>query len=450
MSTTEKVDAAEPELTTDVAIVGGGPGGVLLAYLLARAGVRVDLLEAHRDFDRDFRGDSLHPYTLELLDRLGLADDLLKLEHFAATRFRMHTPAGTLVTADYGRIHSKFNYIALMPQARFLDFLAGRAAALPSFTLRTGARVRRLLTDADQEPVGRSGDGLPGTVTGVAWKDDAGEHRLRARLVVAADGRFSRLRTLAGVPVTDLGAASDLLWFRLPRRPEDPPEADVDLYFGTHHYVGLLGGDDTWQIGYSLPKGGFAAAREAGVEPIRAFLREHVAWLGDRIDQLTDFGQTTLLSVELLRAERWHQPGLLLIGDAAHVISPVGGNGILMAIQDAVAATNRLVPVLTGHGGAPVPEVVPEAVLAAIQADREAAIVEVQDDQAKVERRAKEAREAGRPLIPGRLLKVVTAIPGVRARSARSNAYGPNPPVLASGLLAGDGNEDAAKPLPVR
>ncbi len=400
---------------SDCIVVGGGPGGMILAYLLARAGVAVTLMEAHRDFDRDFRGDSLHPYTLELLDRLGLADDLLRRPHFKAERFRMHTPAGTIVTADYSQLRSRFPYVALMPQARFLDFMSEAAAALPSFTLRTGARVKELIHDD-----GRA----DGAVSGVRWRGAEGDQERRARLVVAADGRFSRLRNLAGVPITTLDAGSDLLWFRLPRHLSDPPEADVDLYFGRHHYVGLLGGTDDWQIGYSLPKGGFSAAREAGVAPIQAFLRRHVSWLGDRVDLLSDFGQTTLLSVELKRVDRWHRPGLLLIGDAAHVISPVGGNGILMAIQDAVASANVLIPAFAAPGP------IQDHTLAEIQAAREPAIVSVQASQATTERRAKQAREAGRPLIPGRFLKVVTAVPGVRARIARANAYGPNPPVL--------------------
>lgn len=175
---------------------------------------------------------------------------------------------------------------------------------------------------------------------------------------------------------------------------------------------------------YTLPKGGYPAARDAGVEPIREFLRRYVGWLGERVELLTGFDQTTLLSVELKRVDRWWRPGLLLIGDAAHVISPVGGNGILMAVQDAVAAANRLVPTLRQPGSGNVPD----EVLAAVQADREPAIQEVQADQVSVERRAKQAREAGRELIPGRLLKVVTTLPGVTARGARSNSYGPKSP----------------------
>ena len=397
-------------------VVGGGPGGMLLSYLLARAGVPVSLVEAHRDFDRDFRGDSLHPWTLELLDRLGLAEDLLALPHYRARYFRFHTPAGRVTTADYGGLRSPFPFVALMPQARFLDFLADRAAALPAFELRLGATVNGLLQDDD------------GAVVGVRYRDpDGARVELPGRLVVAADGRFSKMRRLAEIPATSLGAQSDLLWFRLPRRPDDPPEADVDLYFGAHHYVGLLGGTEDWQVGYSLPKGGFAAVRAAGVEPIRRFLAEHVGWLADRAHLLVDMNQATLLSVEISRVAQWHRPGLLLIGDAAHVISPVGGNGILMAAQDAVAAANRLVPALRA-------DTLTQADLAAVQADREQAIRRVQAQQVRIERRVARARERGRPIAPPALLRVVTALPGVRTRAARANAYGPNPPQLAIDL----------------
>ncbi|MYW92916.1 FAD-dependent oxidoreductase [Amycolatopsis rubida] len=392
-----------------VVVAGGGPGGMVLAYLLGRAGIPVTLLEAHQDFDRDFRGDSLHPYTLELLDRLGLADRLLALPHHKARFFRFHTPAGSITTADYGKLSSPYNYVALMPQARFLDFLAAETAALPSASVRTGAKVVDLNRD----------DG--GRITGVRYRDDTGTRDQPAALVVGADGRFSRIRRLADAPARSLGATTDLLWFRLPHRPEDPPDADVDLFFGRHHYVGLLAGTGGWQVGYSLPKGGYAEAREQGVGPIRTFLAEHVPWLADRADLLTDFGQTTLLSVDISRVERWWRPGLLLIGDAAHVISPVGGNGILMAVQDAVAAANHLVRDSS------------DAALARIQAEREPAIRKVQAQQVRLEQRAARARERGRPAAPPyRLLRLLTGIPGARARAARANAYGPAPPLLES------------------
>jgi 2-polyprenyl-6-methoxyphenol hydroxylase-like FAD-dependent oxidoreductase len=386
-------------------VVGGGPGGMMLAYLLGRAGLSVTLLEAHQDFDRDFRGDSLHPYTLELCAQLGLAEDLLALPHERARQFRLHTPGGSITTADYQQVRSEFNYVALMPQARFLTFLAERVGEV-----RTGCRVEGLVHDA------------AGRVAGVRYRDPTGRHELAADVVIGADGRFSRMRRLADLPARPLGATTDLLWFRLPRHDTDPPDADADLFFGRDHYVALLTGTAGWQVGYTLPKGGFASAREAGVEPIRAFVAEHVPWLADRVETLTDFAQTTLLSVDISRVDRWWRPGLLLIGDAAHVISPVGGNGILMAIQDAVAAANRLIPALRAGD--------PDPALAEIQADREPAIRRVQRQQVRIEQRVAAARDRGRPIAPPRLLKLITALPGARRRAATANAYGPDAPRL--------------------
>lgn len=397
---------------------------MLLAYLLARAGLPVTLLERHQDFDRDFRGDSLHPWTLELLDRLGLAGRLLELPHVPARQFRFRTPKGTVTTSDYGLLPTPYDYVALMPQARFLDFLAREASALPSFELRTGAAVNGLV-----------GSGSPADpVRGVTLR--SGE-TIEADLVVGADGRFSRVRSLAGATARSLGATTDLLWFALPRRDDDPPDADVDLFFGTRHYVGLLGGPGRWQVGLSLPKGGYPAIRDAGVEYVRREVAERVPWLADRVGLLSDLNEATLLSVDISRVPVWHRAGLLLIGDAAHVISPVGGNGILMAAQDALAAADHLVPALCA--GAP-----DESVLAAVQAEREPAIVTVQDQQVRVERTVARARERGRAVTPPGFLRLLTRLPAVRRRSARRNAYGPVPVHPSAELARAVGLRDVA------
>lgn len=295
-----------------------------------------------------------------------------------------------------------------MPQARFLAFLAAEIARFAGCEVRTGAKVTGLVQDDT-------------AVRGVTV--DHGED-LTADVVVGADGRFSRMRRLAGRSARSLGATTDLLWFRLPHRDSDPADADVDLFFGRDGYVGLLTSTDGWQVGYTLPKGGYAAAKAAGVAPIRRFVAERIPWLADRVDLLTGFDQITLLSIDISRVDSWWRPGLLLIGDAAHVISPVGGNGILMAIQDAVAAANHLIPALRAGGP------VPDDVLRAVQADREPAVRRVQSQQVRIEQRAARARDGGRPIAPFRLLRVVTALPGVRRRSAFANAYGPDPPRL--------------------
>ena len=402
-------------------VAGGGPGGMMLAYLLGRAGLAVTVLETHHDFDRDFRGDSLHPYTLELLDQLGLADELLRLPHRRARSFRLHTPSGTATVADYGRLSSRFNYVVLMAQANFLSFMAARLAELPDVRVRTGCKVTNLVRDKDDR------------VAGVVYRTSTGTHELRADLVVGADGRFSKLRGTADLPAKSLGARTDVLWFRLPQRPADPANADLDLYVGRDHYIGLLAGTAGWNIGYSLPKGGYKAAREVGVAPIRTFVAERIPWLADRVHLLESFRQTTLLPVEIARVDRWWQPGLLLIGDAAHVISPVGGNGILMAVQDAVTAANHLIPALRRGNTRAL-----DTALQQIQVEREPAIQRVQAQQVRTEARVARARRTRTPIAAPTLLRVLTALPGFRRRAARANAYGPEPPALNTPPLSRD------------
>jgi 2-polyprenyl-6-methoxyphenol hydroxylase-like FAD-dependent oxidoreductase len=365
-------------------IVGGGPAGMVLALLLGRAGVQTTILEEHEDFERDFRGDTVHPSTMELMDALGLADRLLQLPHAKIHRLTLDTPSGPIEMADLSRLRTTFPYITMMPQARFLDFLAGELRALPSVRLVMGAAVHGLLWDdpwglsgmADRAPApakgvphppapspvrggggggppsARSGQPVPpdtdfarmlpedATVRGVHYRTRSGRHDLRAPLTIGADGRFSRLRRLAGFELESSAPPMDVVWFRLPRHQNDPEDARGTI--GKGHLMVILNRGDEWQIAYVIAKGTYKEIHDAGLPAFRQAIVEMAPELADRVDHLQDWHQTSLLSVEAGRVRRWFRPGLLLIGDAAHVMSPVGGVGINYAIQDAVVAANVL------------------------------------------------------------------------------------------------------------
>lgn len=322
-------DGAPPVLDvhhTTCCIVGAGPAGALLALLLARQGITVTLLEAHMDFDRDFRGDTVHPAILELLDQVGLADRLLaEVPH---NKIRTGTPPGAVFTIEFGRLKTRFPFIAMIPQVRFLEFITTEAARFSSFRLVMGAQVRELVEDG-------------GVVRGVQYRSPDGWHEVRALLTVGADGRFSRMRQLAKLPTAvKTSQPIDVLWLRLPRRDSDP--SGVQGRFGGGAGLILLDRGEQWQMGYILPKGGYQRLRQKGLEQLREVIVQMVPWLSDRVGELDDWHKTSLLSVESDFLPRWYRAGLLLIGDAAHVMSPMGGNGINYAVQDAAAAANLL------------------------------------------------------------------------------------------------------------
>jgi 2-polyprenyl-6-methoxyphenol hydroxylase-like FAD-dependent oxidoreductase len=312
---------------TTCCIVGGGPAGTILALLLARRNIPIILLEAHEDFDRDFRGDTVHPSVLEIMDELGLADSLLKLRHSKIRNATFMTPDGPLVIADFGHLKTKFPFIALIPQVHFLEFIVNEAKRFPSFQLKMGARVEELVEEN-------------GIVRGVRYREKDGWHEIRAQLVVGADGRSSRLRHLTGMEPVKTSPPMDVLWFRLPRTPTDPEGLLARISRG--HIVVMLDRLDEWQVAYVILKGSYQQLRNAGMEALRGSLVETVPEFADRAEHLKDWKQVTMLSVESSRLPRWYLPGLLLIGDAAHVMSPVGGVGINYAIQDAVVAANVL------------------------------------------------------------------------------------------------------------
>ncbi|HEV2799176.1 MAG TPA: FAD-dependent oxidoreductase [Pyrinomonadaceae bacterium] len=314
-------------LETACCIVGGGPAGAVLALILARQGIPVALLEAHEDFERDFRGDTIHPSVLEILDELGLAERLHALRHSKIRTAAFMTPAGALTLADFGRLNTRFPYIMMLPQAHFLGFLVEEASRYPNFQLRMGARVEELIEEG-------------GAVRGVRYESDAGVHEVRAELTIGADGRSSRVRHLAGMEPVKTSPPMDVLWFRLPRE-QDEPEG-VLARIGGGHIVVMLDRLDEWQIAYVILKGDYRQIRAAGLEALRSSLVSIAPELKERVAQLKEWKQVAMLSVESSRVTQWWRPGLLLIGDAAHVMSPVGGVGINYAIQDATVAANIL------------------------------------------------------------------------------------------------------------
>lgn len=377
-------------------IVGGGPGGVLLTYLLARAGLPVTLLESRRDFDRRFRGDTLAPSVLDYLDDLGLAAPLLaEIPHGRADAFRWHTPSRTYTLADYRSASRRHGYYALIPQARFLPWLAARAQERGAEVLMS-ARFRDLVRDGD------------GRVVGVEYTRGGAVHRLAADVVVAADGRSSKVRQVARVTPTELGAHLDMLWFAVPRRPDDPALCGLDLFAGPGTSVAVLGQGDSWQLGYDIPAGTLPEVRAAGVGRVVAAVREAAPWLGDRLAALTDVNQLTLLPVRITSVDRWTEPGLLLIGDAAHVISPVGGNGINFALADAAEAANRLVGPLRADAVDPA---LVDAALRRVEEVRRPPVEREQASQVRIEEASIRRLRAGDTRPPGFLL-AIARIPG--------------------------------------
>ncbi len=309
----------------DVIIVGGGPAGMLAGLLFARAGVSTLVLEKHGDFLRDFRGDTVHPSTMEILDQLGMLVRFLQRPHNRLYEARGTIAGAEVVLGDLRHLPVRAPFIAIMPQWDFLDFLRNEAAAFPAFTLAMNADVERLIEEQ-------------GRIVGVVLAD--GQPLRARRLVIAADGRSSIVRRDRWLPVTDLGAPIDVFWFRVPK-PNDGGEALRGVVApGT--LMALIDRGDYWQCAYVFAKGSGERLRAEGIAAMRTRIEAVAPILGPLDDVLTRMEQMHLLTVKLDRLERWHRPGLLAIGDAAHAMSPIGGIGINLAIQDAVAAANAL------------------------------------------------------------------------------------------------------------
>jgi 2-polyprenyl-6-methoxyphenol hydroxylase-like FAD-dependent oxidoreductase len=313
--------------TVTCCIVGGGPAGMMAGFLLARAGVEVLVLEKHADFLRDFRGDTIHPSTLQVMDELGLLDEFLRLPHQKAEELTGQIGDTVLRIADFRHLPTKCKFIVFMPQWDFLDFLADHAERLPRFSLMRRADAQELIEEG-------------GRVVGLRASTPDGELNVRADLVIGADGRHSTIRAKAGLVSKQLGAPIDVLWLRLPRHDSDPNETFGR--FDTGRLGVLINRGDYWQLGYVIPKGGFDELQQAGLATLQSRLATLVPFLADRVGQLDTWDKVNLLTVAVDRLERWHRPGLLCIGDAAHAMSPVGGVGVNLAIQDAVATANIL------------------------------------------------------------------------------------------------------------
>jgi 2-polyprenyl-6-methoxyphenol hydroxylase-like FAD-dependent oxidoreductase len=314
---------------TTCCVVGGGPAGTILALLLARQGIPTTLLEAHADFDREFRGDTIHPAIMDILDEVGLAQRLLdSVPHSKVRRITPPLRGANPVVIDFASIGGRFPYITFMRQVDFLEFIAAEAEQYPAFRLVTGANVRELIDSG-------------GSVGGVRYQAADGWHELRALLTVGADGRFSRLRQLSHLPAPiKTSPPIDILWFRLPKQQGDP-EGIVGAFRMGRGLI-MLERTDHWQLGYVMPKGTYQTLHQAGLDAFRQAIVAVNPWLAERVHVLQNWKQCSLLAVESDRMPRWYRAGLLLIGDAAHVMSPVGGNGINYAVQDAAAAANIL------------------------------------------------------------------------------------------------------------
>jgi 2-polyprenyl-6-methoxyphenol hydroxylase-like FAD-dependent oxidoreductase len=390
---------------TTCCIVGGGPAGVMLGYLLARAGIAVTVIEKHKDFFRDFRGDTVHPSTLEVLRELGLLEEFLKIPHQQLTSVGGVVGSFQFQAADFRHLPTYCKFIALMPQWDFLDFLSNRAKKFPAF---------RLLLDHEATGLVRNGD----SVSGVEVRTPDGPLEIRATLVVGCDGRHSTIRQAANLNVLEFGVPIDVLWFRLSRKFHDPEQLLGNINYGKA--LVLINRSDYFQAGLIIPKGAFERIQRDGLDSFRNDLVKIAPYLGDRVRELENWNQIKLLTVRINRLERWHLPSLLCIGDAAHAMSPAGGVGINLALQDAVAAANILIAYLRAGP-------VPEHILARVQARREFPTRVTQYMQLNAHKAFAKIFENPGPIEAPWQLRAAVRIPGLQRLVARAVGLGARP-----------------------
>jgi 2-polyprenyl-6-methoxyphenol hydroxylase-like FAD-dependent oxidoreductase len=400
-------------LETTCCIVGGGPAGMMLGLLLARAGVDVTVLEKHKDFHRDIRGDTIHPATMEVLHELGLLDAFLKVPHQRIENLSAVIGGEQFPLVDLTHLPTTAKFIALMPQWDFLDFLAAQAKQFPTFRLLMEHEVTDLIHEA-------------GRTVGARAQTPSGPIEVRAPLTVGCDGRHAITRAAAHFNVVEKGVPIDVLWFRLSRRPEDPENALGYFNFGTAAV--LIDRTDYWQIAFLIRKGAFEELQAAGIETFRARLARLVPFLAEgspsRVEEIADFSHLKLLTVQINHLERWHAQGVLCIGDAAHAMSPVGGIGINIAIQDAVAAANILSEPL---GTATMASPILENTLAKVQKHRATVVRITQFFQAQAHRILVSVLSNPGVVHPPPILRMLTARPALRRFFGRAVGMGVKP-----------------------
>jgi 2-polyprenyl-6-methoxyphenol hydroxylase-like FAD-dependent oxidoreductase len=414
----ERAFMANATLGTTCCIVGGGPAGIMLGYLLARKGVAVTVLEKHQDFFRDFRGDTVHPSTLEVLYELGVLQEFLRLPHQELTEVGGIFGNYAFTVANFRHVPTRCKFVALMPQWDFLDFLSTRAKKYSNFDLRMQHEAVGLIRD-------------DGRVIGVEVQTPEGPVEIRADLVVGCDGRHSMIRKAAQLELIEFGVPIDVLWFHISRHGNDPEQLLGNINYG--RALVLINRSDYFQAGLLIRKGSFEEMKGAGLDAFRKTLLQIAPYLGDRVDELKDWDQIKLLSVQLNRVRKWHLPGLLCIGDAAHAMSLAGGVGINLAIQDAVATSNLLADALRERR-------VTEDVLAQVQRRRDFPTRVTQWVQARAHKVFDRLFRNPGPVKPPWQLKLAIRIPGVQRLFARVVGMGVRPEhIREAGVGSGEG-----------